>query len=315
MSSEDFFIPCPRGLTVPCYELLLLKIHGRILSLGQGSVSKGQMLLRGQMLRRSLDDWYSAIPDSLKNVPAEIQAEPTGITDPRTTWHHAFIMVMYHCVCIDLSKPAFLNNIQEDLGLATSSTATREVFISGIACSNIIQAFLKNNPSFQFVPPFIHVCIFGVGLMLLLLSRMQINHNDVSLAEIGFRSMHLALGQYSLGFQLCGPQKALLDRFMNCNDPVLLVLAIKSLKNLKGETKTTVPTDILVADDASEEEEGETSVNAPLHQQASSLPTSLSYNDPSFLESVASMSTPYADLMMGNVGVKFELDSFFPTTS
>ena len=107
MSSDEWYIPTPRNLSVHAYMLILVKIHGRIIAFSQETksekavLSKSDFLFRESALSASLRDSYAAIPDFVKNVVAEISSE-TPPLDPSLTWPAAYIMILYYCIKIYL---------------------------------------------------------------------------------------------------------------------------------------------------------------------------------------------------------------------
>ncbi|KAJ3306858.1 hypothetical protein HDV03_003895 [Kappamyces sp. JEL0829] len=308
MSSTEWYVPTPRNLSTEAYLLLLVKIHGRIIAFSQDTKSEriamtqAEFLFRESALSAALRDWYAAIPDNVRNVLVDIKGD-TSPPDPKATWGHAYIMILYYCIKLYLPKQSLLANIQENALLAASCSAAREVFLAGCDLAAILQCFLKLNPEFKHVPPFVASCIFGAGLMVLIVSRMNLNPNDVAMAEVALSTFSACLNQHATLFNIGNPQKALLDRLATCRDPLLLVIAIKSLKNMKGDTVSSLSTDMLVASDEPDEDD-----NFPVDPQRFNNPLQIpqvstnllgSFSDSALLESVAQMANPYASLLIG----------------
>ncbi|KAI8897926.1 hypothetical protein BC833DRAFT_591862 [Globomyces pollinis-pini] len=309
MSSDELYVLTLRNLSVNAYTVILVKIHSRIAhittNLKGHSKKKSQalFLLREMTIRSALNDWHNALPDSIRNVLQEINSDIPP-ADPKTTWNNAFLMFLYHAIKCDLPKLSLFRNIETDANLAASCTAAREVFLSACDCAAILQGFLKHNPSFSYVPPFLAYCIFGVGIMILVVSRMNLNPNDISMADLSYQTIKASLAQQSALYNIGTQQKILLERFETCRDPVLLVLAIKSLGNLRGDSLVDSKVDMLVPSPEEELDEH------PLFNQPTSQPMQMeAFGNSELLESVAEMSNPYADLMMGvglNNDVKFD---------
>ncbi|KAJ3259960.1 hypothetical protein HK103_001470 [Boothiomyces macroporosus] len=310
MSSNEWYIPTPRNLAHESYLIILVKLHGRIIALSKENkstrtkLSQAEYLFRECSLSSALRDWYAACPDSIRNVLQDINKD-TPPANPKKVWNNAYIMILYYCIKLYLPKKSLLDNIQENVQLAASSSAARETFLAGCDCAAIVQCFLKHNPSFHYVPPFIASCLFGAGIMLLVVSRMNLNPNDVALAEFSYQTVVTSLAQQSALYNIGTSQKALLDRLETCRDPVLLVLAIKSLKNMKGEAYATSSSEMLLADP--DEISGATMdalSDGPLDTQFRSMGVPMNmgmtaYANTELLETVAELSNPYAELLMG----------------
>jgi hypothetical protein len=322
MSSKEWYIPSPRNLSVSAYLLLLVKIHSRIIIFSQeakdprNKLSKSEYLYRECTIASSLRDWYAAIPDKVRNVVQEINGDKS-IKDPKVTWKFAFIMTLYHCVRIYLPKRTLLGNIKENVTLAASSSAARDIFLAGCDVSAIIQGFMKHNPSFHYAPPFIASCIFGAGLMLLVVSRLNLNPNDIQIANMNVQTCIACLNQHATLYNIGSSQKLLLERLQTCQEPVLLVLAMNSLKNLKGDAVPSIANNMLQADDGTEdldqtEEQQPLSLNALLSSPNIPYQGPRGFAEPALLESVAQMANPYADLMMGvQMNPDFGFDQMF----
>jgi hypothetical protein len=320
MSSKEWYIPSPRKLSISAYLLILVKIHSRIIAFSQESkdprnkLSRSDYLYRECAIASSLRDWYAAIPDQVRNVVQEINGDKP-IKEPKVTWKFAFIMILYNCIRIYLPKRSLLANIKENVGLAATSSAARDIFLAGCDVAAIIQGFLKNNPSFHYVPPFVASCVFGAGLMLLVVSRLNLNPNDIQIAHMNVQTCIACLTQHSNLYNIGTSQKALLERLQTCQEPVLLVLAMNSLKNLKGDAIPSISNNMLQADDGNDDLLDHEEPPIPLN---SLIPPAMPYQgargfaEPALLESVAQMANPYSDLMMGvKVNDDFGFDQMF----
>jgi Fungal specific transcription factor domain len=297
MSSDEWYIPTPRNLSVNAYLLILVKIHGRIIAFSQEqksdkkTVPNSDFLFRESALSASLRDWYAAIPEFVRNVLNQINNDKPPL-DPVQTWHAAFIMILYYCIKIYLPKQSLLKNIEENIQLASSCSAAREIFLAGCNLADILQSFLKHNPEFLFVPPFVASCIFGTSLMTLIVSKLNLNPTDIIRARENLVIFSSCLHQHASLYNIGNAQKAILDRMMTCDNVTLLFFAIKNLRNMKGESVAAMSSDVLVA--------SETDVLPMAYPTESSL-----YGDTMLLQSVAIMSNPYNDLMIGSGAENF----------
>lgn len=336
MSSSSLHIPTPANLSLTSYLLILIKIKSHIISFSQESQNNAakqtseDAIYKESVLLASLDGWLQAVPDSVRNVVAEISRdEPPA--DPKVVWKNAFMMILYYCVKLYIPKRRLVRNIEQNAGWAASSAAAGEVFMASKNLCAILHGFLKHNPSFLYVPQFVAPCLFGAGLMVLLISRLQLNAADASTAELSFKTIVACINQHALLFNIGTAQKLLLDQLATCKDPLLLCIAIKSLKNIQGESKTSISSDILVANDGLEEEEQDLDVarfNTPLQsaqqlhmysqphlQPALLVPDhhdSASFTSPVLLQNVASMQSPFGNMMLcgGTEGMD-DFQSFF----
>jgi hypothetical protein len=303
MSSKEWYVPTPRNLSIGAYLLILVKIHGRIIAFSQESknprnrLSKADYLYRESAIASALRDWYASIPEHVRNVAQEINSD-TPPVNPDITWKNAFIMTLYNCIRIYLPKRTLFYNIKENVTLAATSSAARDIFLAGCDVSIILQGFMKHNPQFLFVPPFIASCVFGAGLMLLVISRLHLNPNDVKLAQLNVQACLTCLNQHAVLYDIGTSQKALLEKLHTCQDPVLLVLAISNLKNMKGDVIPSIQNSMLQFDTEDEPLDSLDQVQQMNSLSFQSMNTNV-YTDSALLESVAHMSNPFAELMMG----------------
>jgi hypothetical protein len=300
MSSSDYYVPSPRNLGVRSYLLILVKIQTRIISLSHDAKTKRthmteyERLYRLEAIAGSLRDWYAAIPDKLRNVHQELSGDGPKF-NPQETWFNVFVMFLYHCVKIYLHKRSLFANVRENVTMAASSSAAKEIFLAGCDIALLLQGFLKYNPNFLHAPPFIASCIFGAALMVLIVSKLNLNPNDIVLSNLHVQTFLTALNQYSSLYNIGTGQKALFEHLQSCQDPVLLVMALSSLKNLKGDIVPQAGSESLLAGDNGEDNDQ----IEDFHNSPPRIPSSRAFAESSLLESVAEMANPYSDLMVG----------------
>jgi hypothetical protein len=299
MSSTEWYTPTPRNLSSPyCYLIILVKIHSRIITLSQRTheTTKNDFYYQESAIRGSLRDWYNAVPDEIRNVYAEISKD-TPPVNPKKTWFNAFIMILYNCIRMYNEKRDLFLNIEENVALAASSSAAREVFLSGCDLAGILSGFLKYNPSFFYAPPFVAASVFGAGLMVMIVSRLDLNPNDVQMSGMHLQAIISTLTQHSVLYNIGTDQKIVLERLLTCHDPILLTLAMKSMKNMKGEVYSESSANMLSLD--AEDPDFEMPQFNALNMQGGQR-----FKNQELLQSVANMSNPYSDLMMGVSGTE-----------
>ena len=142
--------------------------------------------------------------------------------------------------------------------------------------------------------------------MILVVSRMNLNPSDISRGEENLVIYQSCLHQHATLYNIGNAQKAILERMLTCRDPILLCFAIKNLRNMKGESLTTMSSDVLVA---FEEDEAD-NLQPPAPVYSSTSPVFGGYGDSALLESVAMMANPYGDLMIGTGGDFSEIFDF-----
>ena len=299
MSSTDWFVPSPRGLSIQCYLIILLKIETRIISMTQdvngrrSKLTESESLYRIESIAGSLRDWYSSLPENLRNVHLEINGD-FAPSNPDDVWFRVFIMFLYHCIKIFLRKRALIANVRENGVLAATSSAAKDIFLAGCDIAVLLQGFLTHNPNFYYCPPFIASCIFGAFLMVLMVSRLNLNPNDLQLLNIHMKTYMACLNQHIALYNIGADQKGFIERLQMCQDPVLLVMALSSLKNLKGDMVPTMASgSLLTGDDSNDSEAIDDQPPMTLQGMRHTLA------DSALLESVAQMSNPYTDLMFG----------------
>jgi hypothetical protein len=298
MSTKEWYIPSPRNYSPTAYLIILLKIHNRIIKLSQEIKDRPNAehdyFYRENAISGSLRDWYAAIPNNVRNAYHEI-SKPEPPTDPKATWYYAYIMIIYHCVRIYSKKRIITMNIQENVTLAASSSAAREIFLASCDLTAILQGFSKHNSNFYYVPSFLASCVFGAGLMIMVISRLQLNSKDLAVCRLNLQTAIACLGRYNELYNHGYDQKRVLEKLSTCHDPVLLLLALKSLRNLKGDFFTQGSDNMLSVDP---EVSGE-DVNLTFHPYNPSSNGGQQFKNAELLESVAQMANPFSDLMMG----------------
>ena len=338
MSSAETFIPSPRNLCIDNYLILLTKINTRVLNFAIDDSIKpfsSQYYQKELLITASLNEWYSAIPDKVKYVVRDISgdAPPTD----KATWKRAFMMILYYCHKIAVPKVALLANIEENPDLAASSNAAREIFMAARELHDILQGFLKHNPSFLHAPPFIAPCLFAAGVLVLLLGRLNLTPNDATTIDAIYVTIVNCINLHATLFNVGNAQKMLLEHLSLCQDPTLMVMVIKSLRNMRGDTTEALSREILGGDD--DQDDPNDSIHPSLHsspRMVSSVPqsainsphssvgggnrmqppysphitqgnpiinnnpinTPMMFNDPSILQNVAQMQSPFAEMMM-----------------
>ena len=186
-----------------------------------------------------------------------------------------------------------LSNVRENGTLAATSSAAKEIFLAGCDIAVLLQGFLTHNPNFYYCPPFIASCIFGAFLMVLVVSRLNLNPNDIQLLNIHMQTYMACLNQHIALYNIGTNQKNFIERMKMCQDPVLLVMALSSLKNLKGDMVPTMQSTSLLTGDSLNDNEVDDLPPMTLQGMRYNL------GDPTLLQSVAQMSNPYTDLMVG----------------
>ena len=279
--------------------ILLLKIETRIIAVTQdgngrrSNLTDSERLYRIECIAGSLRDWYNSIPDNLRNVHLEISGEVPP-NNPDDVWFRVFVMFLYHCIKIFLRKRALLTNVRENGALAATSSAAKDIFLAGCDIAVLLQGFLAHNPNFYYCPPFIASCIFGAFLMVLVVSRLNLNPNDIQLLNIHMQTYMACLNQHIALYNIGANQKGFIERLKMCQDPVLLVMALSSLKNLKGDMVPTMASaSLLTGDNSNDNEVGDDIPPMTLQGMRYTL------GDTALLESVAQMANPYTDLMVG----------------
>ncbi|KAJ3408244.1 hypothetical protein HDV05_005075, partial [Chytridiales sp. JEL 0842] len=191
LTSTNAFTPGIPQQTSIGYFVLLTKIFGKVVEysnlfkpntkqqgassamsgMNGGPVTAGAVLAPNpadkdyqlSILDASLRSWFSALPESMRNLGVEFAWDLGSESPP--SWQVPYLHIFYHTCLILLHRPKMMSSLRDTPQSVQYTPSFSVCQSSATEIASVIRKVSATNPSFYYFTPFVAFCIFQSGLI------------------------------------------------------------------------------------------------------------------------------------------------------
>ncbi|KAJ3309400.1 hypothetical protein HDV04_006187 [Boothiomyces sp. JEL0838] len=239
LSSKGWYTPGIRGLSAHAYHILLLRIHGKVLSFHYQSRNKtlqGVSLYVMGCLEGSISEWRRCLREGISSSIFTIQGNDE-ILDVENTWYSVNIIFR----SIHTKALIYMPTVLELLVVSNETLQDTPYFHDALETANegveVLKSILAKNPQFYMCDSLFSALVFDFAFLFLCALKIDFFDVDTNLAQENFNISVQCIKMYSLASERVPFLAEVLENLLNLTDLSQIAICYAQIKS-QGEYPT-----------------------------------------------------------------------------
>ncbi|KAJ3271267.1 hypothetical protein HDV01_006939 [Terramyces sp. JEL0728] len=239
VSSKGWYTPGIRGLSAHAYHILLLRIHGKVLSFHYQSRNKtlqGTSLYVMGCLEGSISEWRRCLPENISSSVYLIQSN-NDILDVENTWYSVNIIFR----SIHTKVLIYMPTVLELLVVSNETLQDTPYFHDALATASegvdVLKNILAKNSQFYMCDNLFSALVFDFAFLFLCALRIDFFDVDTQLAQENFNISVQCIKLYSMARERVPFLADVLENLLTLTDLSQIAICYAQIKS-QGEYPT-----------------------------------------------------------------------------